>query len=60
MRKEFARVTPESVGIPSASIEWLLDKLEEGWTETLYPATELPLLSRSSAARLRARFLQRT
>lgn len=33
MRKEFARVTPESVGIPSASIEWLLDKLEEGWTE---------------------------
>lgn len=33
MRKEFARVSPESVGIPSASIEWLLDKLEEGWTE---------------------------
>lgn len=33
MRKEFVRVTPESVGIPSASIEWLLDKLEEGWTE---------------------------
>lgn len=33
MRKEFERVTPESVGIPSASIEWLLDKLEEGWTE---------------------------
>lgn len=33
MRKEFERVTPESVGIPSASIETLLDKLEEGWTE---------------------------
>lgn len=33
MRKEFLRVTPESVGIPSSSIEWLLDKLEEGWTE---------------------------
>lgn len=33
MRKEFERVTPESVGIPSASIEALLDKLEEGWTE---------------------------
>lgn len=33
MRKEFPRVTPESVGIPSASIETLLDRLEEGWTE---------------------------
>lgn len=33
MRKEFERVTPESVGIPSESIEALLDKLEEGWTE---------------------------
>ena len=33
MRKEFTRVTPEAVGIPSASIEWLLDRLEEGWTE---------------------------
>lgn len=33
MRKEFPRTTPESVGIPSASIEWLLDRLEEGWTE---------------------------
>ena len=33
MRKEFPRVTPESVGIPSASIEELLNKLEEGWTE---------------------------
>ena len=32
MRKEFERVTPESVGIPSASIETLLDRLEEGWT----------------------------
>ena len=33
MRKEFERCTPESVGIPSESIEKLLDKLEEGWTE---------------------------
>ena len=33
MRKEFERCTPESVGIPSASIEKLLDALEEGWTE---------------------------
>lgn len=33
MRKEFPRTTPESVGIPSASVEWLLDRLEEGWTE---------------------------
>ena len=33
MRKEFERVSPEEVGIPSASIEKLLDRLEEGWTE---------------------------
>lgn len=33
MRKEFPRTTPEAVGIPSASIEWLLDRMEEGWTE---------------------------
>ncbi|MBP5305531.1 MAG: serine hydrolase, partial [Lachnospiraceae bacterium] len=33
MRKEFERVSPESVGIPSGSIEKLIDKLEEGWTE---------------------------
>lgn len=33
MRKEFERVAPEAVGIPSASIEKLLDRLEEGWTE---------------------------
>ena len=33
MRKEFERCTPESVGIPSESIEKLLDALEEGWTE---------------------------
>ena len=33
MRKQFHRTPPESVGIPSASIEWLLDRLEEGWTE---------------------------
>ena len=29
-RKEFPRVTPESVGIPSAAIEKLLDTLEYG------------------------------
>ncbi|RKJ42162.1 class C beta-lactamase-related serine hydrolase [Acutalibacter sp. 1XD8-33] len=33
MRKEFQRVTPESVGIPSGAIERLLDKLESGFTE---------------------------
>ncbi|MDO5151895.1 MAG: serine hydrolase [Eubacteriales bacterium] len=33
MKKEFKRVAPEAVGIPSASIESLLDRLEEGWTE---------------------------
>ncbi len=33
MRKEFERCTPESVGIPSESIEKLLDRFEEGWTE---------------------------
>lgn len=33
MRKEFPRTTPEAVGIPSASVEWLLDRLEEGWAE---------------------------
>ena len=33
LRKEFERVSPESVGIPSASVERLLDRLEEGWTE---------------------------
>ncbi|MBQ6551187.1 MAG: serine hydrolase [Lachnospiraceae bacterium] len=33
MRKEFERVAPESVGIPSESIEKLLDRFEEGWTE---------------------------
>ena len=32
-RKEFERVSPEEVGIPSASVEKLLDRLEEGWTE---------------------------
>ena len=32
-RKEFERVSPESVGIPSASIHWLLDQLESGFTE---------------------------
>ena len=29
MRKDFERVTPESVGVPSKAIEWLLDQLEE-------------------------------
>ncbi len=33
MRKDFERCTPESVGIPSESIEKLLDRFEEGWTE---------------------------
>ena len=33
LKKEFERVAPEAVGIPSASVEKLLDKLEEGWTE---------------------------
>lgn len=32
-RKEFERTTPESVGISSQDIEWLLDKLESGFTE---------------------------
>ena len=32
-RKEFERVTPESVGIASGDIEWLLDRLESGFTE---------------------------
>ena len=32
-RIEFERVSPDKVGIPPTSFEWLLDKLEEGWTE---------------------------
>lgn len=32
-RKEFERVRPESVGITSGDIEWLLDRLESGFTE---------------------------
>ncbi len=32
-RKEFLRVTPEEVGVPSEAVDWLLDRLEEGWTE---------------------------
>lgn len=32
-RKEFMRVTPESVGIDSGDIEWLLDRLESSFTE---------------------------
>lgn len=32
-KKEFERVTPESVGIPSKAIEGLIDKLESGFTE---------------------------
>lgn len=33
MRREFERVTPESVGIPSGAVGRLLDKLESGFTE---------------------------
>lgn len=33
MRKEFERVTPESAGIMSEDMEWLLDRLESGFTE---------------------------
>ena len=33
IRKEFERTCPDQVGIPPTSLEWLLDKLEEGWTE---------------------------
>lgn len=29
-RKEFSRTTPESLGIPSSAVEWLLDELESG------------------------------
>ena len=32
-RKEFERVSPESVGIDSKDIEWLIDQLESGFTE---------------------------
>ena len=32
-RTEFERVTPESVGIASKDIMWLLDRLESGFTE---------------------------
>lgn len=32
-RREFERVTPESVGIRSGEIEWLLDRLEEDHTQ---------------------------
>jgi CubicO group peptidase (beta-lactamase class C family) len=32
-RVEFERVTPESVGIPSEAVHWLLDQLESGFTE---------------------------
>lgn len=32
-RTEFPRVAPEAVGIPSAAVERLLDKLESGFTE---------------------------
>ena len=33
MRKEFEKVTPESVGIPSGAVMELLDELESGFTE---------------------------
>ena len=32
-RTEFERVSPESVGVRSEAIEWLLDQLESGFTE---------------------------
>lgn len=32
-RTEFERVTPESVGVPSEAVRWLLDQLESGFTE---------------------------
>lgn len=32
-RKEFERVSPESVGISSVSIHWLINQLESGFTE---------------------------
>jgi CubicO group peptidase (beta-lactamase class C family) len=32
-RTEFERVTPESVGIPTDAVQWLLDQLESGFTE---------------------------
>lgn len=32
-RKEFERVAPEKVGVPSGAVEWLLDELESGFTE---------------------------
>jgi hypothetical protein len=32
-RTEFLRVAPESVGVPSAAVQWLLDRLESGYTE---------------------------
>ncbi|MGI6254936.1 MAG: serine hydrolase domain-containing protein [Acutalibacter sp.] len=33
MRREFERVTPESVGVPTAAVNRLLDRLEESQTE---------------------------
>ena len=33
MKKSFDRVSPEAVGIPCSAVNWLLDRLEEGWTE---------------------------
>lgn len=33
IREEFERVTPESVGIHSEDIEWLVDQLEGDFTE---------------------------
>lgn len=32
-RKEFERVSPESVGVDSRDVEWLIDQLESGFTE---------------------------
>ncbi len=34
MKKDiFATGTPESAGVPSDAVEWLLDQLESGFTE---------------------------
>lgn len=32
-RTEFERVAPETVGVPSEAVHWLLDQLESGFTE---------------------------
>ena len=32
-RNDFMRAAPESVGVPSEAVEWLIDQLESGFTE---------------------------